>query len=45
MALNQNDLKEIKQIVDDSVEQLAVMVAKGFESVEKRLEGVEKRLT
>ena len=48
MALTKNDLKEIKKVVEDAVEEkidkLAVMVNKGFEEQSKELKGIRKEL-
>lgn len=47
MALNKQDLSQIKNIVEGTVlreiENLAKIVAKGFESVDKRFEQVDQR--
>jgi chromosome segregation ATPase len=41
--LEQNDLRQIKEIMDSSLEELAIIVDKGFEAVDKRFEAVDKR--
>lgn len=43
MALTKKDLSQIKGIVHDTEENLAQIVAKGFEQVDKRFEQVDKR--
>lgn len=40
MALTKKDVSQIKNIVHDEVENLARIVAKGFEMVDKRFEQV-----
>lgn len=42
MALTKRDLSQIKGAVHDGVENLARIVARGFEGVEKRFERVDK---
>ncbi len=44
MPLTKRDTSHIKGIVHDEVENLARIVAGGFESVNKRLELIDKRL-
>ncbi len=43
MSLTKKDIGQIKGIVRDEVENLARIVAKGFEQVDKRFEQVDKR--
>ena len=43
MSLTKKDLSQIKEVVDASVEGLAVIVNKGFQAVDKRFEQVDKR--
>src|SRR3989344_2252613 len=43
MALAKKDLSQIKGVVHDEVENLARIVAKGFEQVDRRFEQVDKR--
>ncbi len=43
MALTKKDLSQIKGVVHDEIENLARIVARGFEGVEKRFEQVDKR--
>lgn len=44
MALLKKDLAQIKGVVHDEVENLARIVARGFEQVDRRFEQVDKRL-
>ncbi len=44
MALTKKDLSQIKEVVHDTEENLAQIVAKGFGQVDKRFEQVDKRL-
>lgn len=43
MALTKKDVSQIKNIVHDEVENLARIVAKGFEMVDRRFEQVDQR--
>ena len=43
MSLTKKDITQIKGIVGDEIENLARIVAKGFEMVDKRFEQVDKR--
>lgn len=43
MPLTKKDIFEIKGIVHDEVENLACIVARGFEMIDKRFEQVDKR--
>lgn len=43
MALTKKDLSQIKGVVHDEIENLARIVARGFEGVDKRFEQVDKR--
>ncbi len=43
MALLKKDLAQIKGVVHDEIENLARIVARGFEQVDKRFEQVDKR--
>ncbi|MDP3947160.1 MAG: hypothetical protein Q8Q41_00520 [bacterium] len=43
MALAKEDLQKIKGVVHGEVENLAHIIAKGFEGVDKRFEQVDKR--
>lgn len=44
MALFKKDLAQIKGVVHDEVENLARIVAKSFEHVDKRLELIDKKI-
>ena len=44
MSLTKKDVSQIKNIVHDEVENLARIVTKSFEGMEKRLELIEKRM-
>jgi len=43
MALTKKDLSQIKGVVHGEVENLARVVARGFEGIDKRFEQVDKR--
>ncbi len=43
MALDKNDLKSIGTLMDDRFDHFAIIVAKGFSSVDKRFGEVDKR--
>lgn len=43
MALTKKDLSQIKGVVHGEVENLARIVARGFEGIEKRFEQADKR--
>ena len=45
MALTKKDLSQIKGVVHGEIENLAKIVARGFEGVDKRFEQVDGRLS
>lgn len=44
MPLDKNDIKQIKAIVDESFNQLSIMIGNAFDHVDKRFNHIEKRL-